>query len=189
METLVPESPRAVVDCVAEEELAPGATETEETRVTVPAEARDDGVVAATTPQAAPDSVVPVVQLPDSSEEYGDSREIGPAVAASAAIRIAEFASASEEVLNAGASEGPHHGVIIPSGVPPEFLRDEQEEEDVWQAQIEAGSQILNHLNHALEPHRTTYFHICQVGGSLLELLVFDFDFSVSYPHLSAYNG
>ena len=48
-----------------------------------------------------------------------------------------------------------------------EFLRDEQEEEAIWKAQIEAGSQILGHLDRALELHRTTDFQICQVGGSL----------------------
>ena len=110
------------------------------------------------TAQAATESVVPVVQLPDSSEEYGDSRDIDPAAAASAADRIAEFASASEEVLSAGTSEGPCHGAIIQSEVPLEFLRSEQEEEAVWKAQFEVGSQIQNHLDRALELHTTTDF-------------------------------
>ena len=70
-------------------------------------------------------------------------------------------------MLNAGTSEGPHHGAIIQSGVSPEFLHDEQEEEAIWQAQIEAGSQILNHLDHALELHRMTDYQISQVSGSL----------------------
>ena len=96
--------------------------------------ARDNGVVAAVTAQAAPERVVPVVQLPESSEEYGDSRDIDPAAAASAADRIAEFTSASEEVLNAGTSEGPRHGAIIQSGAPLEFLHNEQEEEAIWKA-------------------------------------------------------
>ena len=74
---------------------------------------------------------------------------------------------ASKEVLNAGTSEVPHHGAIIQSGVPLEFLRNEQEEEAVWEVQFEAGSQILNHLDRALELHRTTDFQISQVGGSL----------------------
>jgi len=111
--------------------------------------------------------VAPVVQLPESSEEYGDSRDIDPTAAASAADRIAEFTSASEEVLNAGTSEGPCPGAIIQSGVPLEFLRCEQEEEAIWKAQFEAGSQILGHLDRALELHRTTDFQISQVGGSL----------------------
>ena len=105
------------------------------------------------------------------SEEFGDSRDIDPAAAASAVDKIAEFTSACEEVLNAGTSEGPHHGAIIQSGVPPEFLHDEQEEEAVWQAHIEAGSPILNHLDRALELHRTTDYQISQVSGSLLGII------------------
>jgi len=96
-----------------------------------------------------------VVQLPESSEEYGDSRDIDPAAAASAADRIAKFTSASEEVLNAGTSEGPCPGAIVQSGVPLQFLRSEQEEEAIWKAQFEAGC------------HRMTDFQISQVGGSL----------------------
>jgi len=92
------------------------------------------------------------------SEEFGDSRDINPAVVASAADRIAEFASASEEVLSAGTFEGPRHGAIIQSGVPLEFLHSKQEEEAVWKAQFEVGSQIQNHLDRALELHRTTDF-------------------------------
>jgi len=125
----------------------------EETCVPEPAGARDDGVVAAV--QAAPENVAPVVQLPESSEEYGDSRDIDPAAAASAADRIAKFTSASEEVLNAGTSEGPCPGAIVQSGVPLQFLRSEQEEEAIWKAQFEAGC------------HRMTDFQISQVGGSL----------------------
>ena len=139
METLVPETPRAGVEGVAEEESAPRAPVAEETRVSVLAEARDEGVVAATMAQAAPESVVPVVQPPDSSEEFGDSRDIDPAAAASAADKIAEFTSAYEEVLIEGTSEGPHHGAIIQSP-PPEFFYDKQEEEAVWQSWIEASS-------------------------------------------------
>ena len=117
--------------------------------------------------QLAPENVVPVVQLPESSEEYGDSRDIDPATTAGAADRIAEFTSASEVILNAGTSEGPRHGAIIQSGVPLEFLRSEQEEETIWTAQFEAGSQILGHLDRALELHRMTDFQISQIGGSL----------------------
>ena len=120
-----PEPLRAGVEGVTEEESAPRALATEETCISEPAGARDDGVVAAVTAQTAPENVVPVVQLPESSEEFGDSRDINPATAASAADRIAEFVSSSEEVLSAGTSEGPRHGVIIQSGVLLEFLRNE----------------------------------------------------------------
>ena len=139
----------------------------EETRAPEPARTGGEGVVATATAQTAPENVVPVVQLPESSNEFGDSRDIDPAAAASATDRFAEFVSASEEVLSAGTSEGPRHGAIIQPGVPLEFLRKEQEEEAVWEAQFEAGSQILGHLNRALELHRTTDFQISQVGGSL----------------------
>ena len=63
--------------------------------------------------QAAMESVIPVVQLPDSSEEFGDSRDIDPVAAASAADKIAEFTSACAEVLDEGTSEGPQYGMII----------------------------------------------------------------------------
>ena len=85
----------------------------------MPAEAQDEGVVAAMTAQAATESVIPVVQLPDSSEEFGDSRDIDPAAAASAADKIAEFTSACAEVLDEGTSGGPQHGAIILSMAPP----------------------------------------------------------------------
>ena len=111
--------------------------------------------------------MVLVVQLPESSDEFGDSRDINPSAVASAADRIAEFTSASEEVLNAGTSEGPRHGAIIQSRVPLEFLRNEQEEEAIWEAQFEVGSRVQNHLDRALELHRMTDFQVCQVGGSL----------------------
>ena len=65
--------------------------------------------------------------------------DIDPAAAASAAAHIAEFASASADVLEAGMSEGPQHGAIVPSGLPAEFLRKEQEEEEAWNAQLDVG--------------------------------------------------
>ena len=73
--------------------------------------------------------------------------------------------SASEEVLSAGTSEGPRHGAIIQSGVPLEFLRNEHEEEAVWKAQIEVGSRIMDHLDRALDLHRTTDFPISNVSA------------------------
>ena len=91
----------------------PRAPVVEEAHVSVPTEAQDEGVVVAVMAQAAPGSVVPVIQLPDSSEEFGDSRDIDPAVAASATDKIAKFTSACKEVLDEGTSEGPHHGAII----------------------------------------------------------------------------
>src|SRR6185369_11371655 len=103
------EPPRAGVESVTEKESAPRVPIVEETCVPEPARAWDGGVVAAATAQTTPENVVPVVQLPESSEEFGDSRDINSAAAASAADQIAEIASASEEVLSAGTSEGPRH--------------------------------------------------------------------------------
>ena len=121
--------------------------------------------------QTAPENVVPFVELLQSSGEYESSGEVDPVAAASAADKIAEFVSASEEVLGAGTSEGPRHGAIIQSKVPLEFLRSEQEEEAVWKAQFEVGSQIQDHLDCALGLHRTTDLQISQVGGSLPGIL------------------
>ena len=83
------------------------------TCVPEPARAGDEGAAAAAKEQAASEDMVPLVELPQSSEEYGDSGDINPAAAAGAADKIAEFVSASEEVLGAGTSEGPRHGAII----------------------------------------------------------------------------
>ena len=95
----------------------------------------------------------PVVELPLSSDEYGDSRDIDPAAATSAATRIAEFISASEDILGAGTSEGPGHGAnyaIVQSRVPSDFARAEQEEGEAWRAHIAIGAQIEEHLSRAL---------------------------------------
>ena len=156
---LVLEPLRAEVEGVTEETAleAPGV---ERAPVSESIEARDEGIVAVVPVPTAQGSMVPVVQLPDSSEEYGDSRDIDPAAAASAANKIAEFMSACAEVLDEGTFGGPQHGAIIQSVVPPELLRNEREEAAVWQAQFEAGSQIQNHLERALQLHRTTDYQI-----------------------------
>ena len=49
---------------------------------------------------------------------------------------------------------------------PPKLIRDEREDEAVWQVQFEAGSHIQNHLERALELHRTTDCQISQVSDS-----------------------
>ena len=115
-------------------EWSQGVPVVEEARIPEPTRAGDEGAVTAATTQMAPGKKEPFVELPLSSDEFGDLRDIDPATAASAADRIAEFMSASEEVLSAGTSEGPRYGAIIQSGVPLEFLRNEQEEEAVWKA-------------------------------------------------------
>ena len=72
--------------------------------VSEPTEARDKGIVAVVAVPTAQGSVAAVVELPDSSEEYGDSMDIDPAAAACAAAHIAEFASAGAGMLEAGMS-------------------------------------------------------------------------------------
>ena len=131
-ETLVFEPSRAEGRGVAEDGTAQEAPAVEGAPAPGPAEALAEGTVAVVPQPTAQGGVTAVVELPDSSEEYGDSMDIDPAAAASAAAHIAEFASASAGVLGAGASEGSHLGAIVPSGVPSEFLRKEQEEEEAW---------------------------------------------------------
>jgi len=72
--------------------------------------------------------------------------DIEPTAAASAAAHIAEFTSASADVLEAGMSEGRHLGAIVPSGLPSEFLRKEQEEEEAWNTQLNFGHDIIEAL-------------------------------------------
>ena len=164
VETLVLEPPRAEVESIAEEETVLRAPGMEGAPVSEPTEARDEGIVTAVPVQMAQGSMVPVVQLPNSSEEYGDSMDIDPAAAASAAAHIAEFALASADVLEAGTSERPHHGAIVPSGLPSEFLRKEQEEEEAWNAQLDVVREILQALDRAFQLHQKTDYQVSKVN-------------------------
>ena len=164
METLVLEPPRAEVEGIAEEETALGAPGVEGAPVSKPTEARDEGIVMVVPVPPAQGSMVAVVELPDSSEEYGDSMDIDPAAAASAAAHIAEFESAGAGMLEAGTSEGGHLGVIVPSGVPSEFLRKEQEEEEAWNAQLDVSREILQALDRAFQLHQWTDYQVSQVN-------------------------
>jgi len=67
-------------------------------------------------------------------------------------------------VLEAGASEGPHHGAIIPSGLPSEFLCKEQEEEEAWNAQLDVGREILQALDRAFQLHQGTDYQVSKVN-------------------------
>ena len=164
-EALVPEPPGAEVEIVAEEETALRAPGMEGAPVSEPTEARDEGIVVAVPVQTAQGSMMPVVQLPDSSEEYGDSMDIDPATVARAAAHIAVFASASADVLNAGTSEGPHHGAIIPSGLPSEFLcKEQEEEEEAWNAQLDVGREILQALDRAFQLHQGMDYQVSKVN-------------------------
>ena len=163
LETLVLEPLRAEGEGVVEE-TALGAPGVEGAPVSDSTEARDEGIVAVVPAPTAQGSMVAVVELPDSSEEYGDSMDIDPAAAASTVAHIAEFASASTDVLEAGTSEGPHHGAIIPSGLPSKFLRKEQEEEEAWNAQLGVGSEILQALDRAFQLHQGMDYQVSKVN-------------------------
>jgi hypothetical protein len=164
-EILALEPPRAVVESATRVESVPGAPVVEETRIPEPARARDEGAAAAAMERAAAENAVPVVELPSSSDEYADSRDLDTAAATSAADRIAEFVSASKEVLGAGTSEGPDHGAIVQSGIPLEFVRNEQGEEAACKAQYEVSSHIQGNLDRALQLHRMMDFQISIVGA------------------------
>ena len=130
-----------------------------------------------------------LVELPDSSEEYGDSMDIEPAAAASAAAHIAEFALASAGMLEAGTSEGGHLAAIVPSGVPSEFLRKEQEEEEAWNKQMSVGREILQALDRAFQLHQNADYQVSQVNISPRKLLGFSLTLTCLYPCLSSCSG
>ena len=129
-----------------------------------PTEARDEGIVAVVSVPTAQGSAMAVVELPDSSEEYGDSMDMDPTAAASAAAHITDFASASADVLEAGTSEGRHHGAIVLFGLPLEFLRMEQEEEEAWNTQLGVGRDILQALDRAFQLHQGADYQVSQVN-------------------------
>ena len=148
--------------------------------VSEPTEARDEGIVAVVPVPTAQGSMVVVVELPNSSEEYGDSMDIDPAAAASAAAHIAESASASAGMLEAGTSKGGHLGAIVPSGVPSEFLRKEQDEEEAWNKQMGVGREILQALDRAFQLHQNADYQVSQVNLFPPKLVRIWFSFNVS---------
>ena len=69
-------------------------------------------------------------------------------------------------MLEAGTSEGPHFGAIVPSVLPSEFLRKEQEEEEAWNAQMSVGREILQALDRAFQLHQNADYQVSQVNIS-----------------------
>ena len=104
-------------------------------------------------------------------------------------MHIAEFASASADVLEAGTSEGPHHGAIIPSGLPSEFLRKEQEEEEAWNAQLNVGREILQALDRAFQLHQGTDYQVSKINTFPWKLLGFDLALTCFYPRPPTCSG
>ena len=54
---------------------------------------------------------------------------------------------------------------MVQRGGAPGFYRNEQEEEEVWKAQYEVGSQIQAALERAFQLHKTTNFEISRVSA------------------------
>ena len=57
--------------------------------------------------------------------------------------------------------------MIVPSGVPSEFLRKEQEEEEAWNAHLNVGREILEALDLAFQLHQRTDYQVSQVNTFL----------------------
>ena len=65
---------------------------------------------------------------------------------------------------------------MVQHGVPSDFDRNEWEEEELWRAQYEVGSQIQAALDRALQIHRATDFDISNVSafpGTCLFFIMF----------------
>jgi len=122
--------------------------------------------------------VVPVVEMPPEDEpevrvlgQSEDPERVAPNIALGATGVAAAFVGG----LDAG--QGPPTGaerVLVQRGGAPGFNRNEQEE--VWKAQYEVGSQIQAALERAFQLHKTTDFEISSVSafpGTRLFLILF----------------
>ena len=63
---------------------------------------------------------------------------------------------------------------MVQHGVPSDFDRNEREEEQVWKAQYEVGTQIQDTLGRAFQLHQKTDFLISKVNAFPCELSVSD---------------
>ena len=61
---------------------------------------------------------------------------------------------------------------MVQHGISLNFNRNEWEEEEVWRAQCEVGSQIQAALDHAFQLHKTTDYEISKVNASLRDLFI-----------------
>jgi len=158
----------------------------------------------------APENVALVVELPQSSEEYGDSRDIDPAAATSAADRIFEFISASEDILGAGTFDGPSHGAdwaVVQSGVPSNFVRVEWGEDDAWRARVipsdfthaereegdawrdhmAIGAQIEENLSRALNRFSQSNLNVNSVSVLFVHFRYYGYNFHSCFVVYSSY--
>ena len=72
---------------------------------------------------------MPLVELPQRGEEYGDSGDINPTTVANTADQVFEFDAASEEVLGTQMYEelgSDDNWAIVQSGSPSDIARTEQ---------------------------------------------------------------
>jgi len=54
---------------------------------------------------------------------------------------------------------------IVQPGVPEDFVRAEQEEDEVWQAQLDIGGQIDAGLQHVQQLHWQETYNLTKVGA------------------------
>jgi len=64
-----------------------------------------------------------------------------------------------------GRPRGIISGAIVPSGIPSEFLRKEQEEEEAWNTQLGVGRDILQALDRAFQLHQGADYQVSQVNA------------------------
>jgi len=136
-------------------------------------EARDEGamvveLVVQPAPEVVPATELVVKMLPEEEPEVmvlGISLDPGQ-VSPSTTLGAVGVAPSFEGGLNAG--QGPPAGVewaMVRHVGTPNFGRDMQEEEEVWKAQYEVGSQIQAALERVLQLHKTTDFVISSVSA------------------------
>ena len=120
-----------------EKESALRVPAVEETCIPEPARAGDEGAAAATMERAVPEDAVPLVELPQSGEEYGESGDINPTAAANAANQVFKFIAASKEILGTQMYEelgSDDNWAIVQSGAPSDIAHTEQGADGDWRA-------------------------------------------------------
>ena len=76
--------------------------------------------------------------------------------------------TASEGGLGAGPSEQPSEGIswaIVQPGVPVDFVRAEREEDEIWQAQLDLGSEMDDDFQRVLQLHWQEKHNVNQVSA------------------------
>ena len=84
---------------------------------------------------------------------------------ASTSYRVA---AASEGGLGAGPSGQPIEGIswtIVQPGVPEDFLRNEREEDEIWQAQLDLSDEMDTDIQRVLQLHWQEKHNVNRVGA------------------------